>query len=102
MSIDPPYEQEETALAAAEAAAIGGHAGDEQLDPAERPVKQAGGGEAEGFEDTEAALIENTSHGDQRPAHTILRHRGPGEEANARRADAEADRERSSEVGDQG
>jgi|SRR5580693_2464453 hypothetical protein len=98
MSVDPPYEQEETELAAAEAAAIGGRAGDEQLDPAERPVKQAGGGESEGFEDAEAALIENTSHGDQRPAHTILHDRGREEEANSHREDAEADCERSSET----
>lgn len=98
MSIDPPYEQQETDMAAIEAAAIGGRVGDEQLDPAQRPVREAGGGEAEGFEETEAALIDHTSHGDQRPAHTILRDRGRSEEQNSRRADAEADHECSSEI----
>lgn len=99
MSVDPRYEQQETDMAATEAASIGGLAGDEGLDPAERPVKEAGGGEAEGFEDAEAALIDHTSHGDQRPAHTILRDRGRSEEENSRREDAEADHECSSEIG---
>jgi hypothetical protein len=93
MSVDPRYERQETDLAAAEAAAIGGLAGDEQLDPAERPVQEAGGGESEGFEETEAALIDHASHGDQRPAHTILRDRGRSEEQNLEREDAEADHE---------
>lgn len=95
MSID---EQQESDLAAEEAAAIGGRAGDEDLDPAERPVREAGGGEAEGFEEAEAALIDHASHGDQRPAHTILRDQSPSEEQNTRRDDAEADSERSSEI----
>jgi hypothetical protein len=98
MIVDPPYEQQETDEAAREAAEIGGNAGDEDLDPAERPVKEAGGGEAEGFEESEQALIEHTSHGDQRPAHAILHDQGLGEERNARREDGEADHERSSEV----
>ena len=85
-------------MAATEAASIGGLAGDEELDLAERPVKEAGGGEAEGFEDAEAALIDHTSHGDQRPAHTILRDQGRSEEENSRREDAEADHECSSEM----
>ena len=85
-------------MAAIEAAAIGGRAGDEQLDPAQRPVSEAGGGEAEGFEDAEAALIDHASHGDQRPARTILHDQGRSEELNAGRADAEADHEGSSEI----
>jgi hypothetical protein len=44
------FEEEEERAAAAEAASIGGVAGDEDLPPAERPVREAGGGEAEGFE----------------------------------------------------
>ena len=51
MSPDPRYEQDETDAAAAEAARIGGVAGDEDLDPALRPVIEGGGGEAEGFEE---------------------------------------------------
>jgi hypothetical protein len=61
---------EETAAAAEEAAAIGGVAGDEDLDPAERPVIEAGGGVAEGNEQAEADLIEHASHeeGDEGPS----------------------------------
>jgi hypothetical protein len=33
-------------------------------DPAMDPVREAGGGEAEGFEEAEEALIENAQHGD--------------------------------------
>ncbi len=98
MTVNPPYEREETEMAAAEAAAIGGRTGDEQLDPAERPVKEAGGGEAEGFEESEAMLIDHASHGDQRPAHAILHNQGRSEERNAMREDAEADHEASSEI----
>ena len=58
---------EEEAAAAAEAAGIGGVAGDEDdFDPEMRAVYEAGGGEAEGFEQAEADLIENASHGDGR------------------------------------
>jgi hypothetical protein len=98
MTVDPPYEQQETDEAAREAAGIGGIAGDEELDPAERPVKEAGGGEAEGFEQSEQALIEHASHGDQRPAHAILHDQGQGEERNVTREDGEADFEHSSEL----
>ena len=59
--------REEEAAAAADAARIGGVAGDEgDFDPAMRPVYEAGGGEAEGFEQAEADLIENAQHGDGR------------------------------------
>jgi hypothetical protein len=54
--------EEEAAAAAQEAAAIGGEAGDEDLDPAERPVIEAGGGVAEGNELAEQELIEAASH----------------------------------------
>jgi len=60
MSSDPRYEQDETDAAAAEAAKIGGVAGDEDLDPAQRPVVEAGGGEAEGFEDAAGLRDINT------------------------------------------
>jgi hypothetical protein len=98
MTADEPYEQQEAELAADEAAQIGGYAGDEDLDPAQRAVLEAGGGEAEGFEQTEAALIDHASHGDQEPAHVILRDQGAEEEQNLRREDSEADQERSSEL----
>ena len=60
---DDMVSREEDA-AAAEAGAIGGRAGDEELDDAERPLAEGGEGVAEGFEQAEADLVENASHGD--------------------------------------
>lgn len=96
MTADPRYEQEETDAAAAEAARIGGVAGDEDLDPAMRPVLEGGGGEAEGFEEAEEALVEHASHGDQQSAHAILHDQGADEQPGAGDG-GEADHERSSE-----
>jgi len=96
MTADPRYEQEETEAAAAEAARIGGVAGDEDLDPATRPVLEGGGGEAEGFEQAEEALIEHATHGDQQSAHAVI-HDAGRPEAESTSEDAEADHERSSE-----
>ncbi|HEY5046042.1 MAG TPA: hypothetical protein VII53_09320 [Solirubrobacteraceae bacterium] len=95
-------EQEEADAAAAEAAGIGGliGAGEESLDPAQRPVIEAGGGVSEGFEEAERALIEHASHGDQQSAHAILHDQGRPEEQGAPREDSESDHERSSELGD--
>jgi hypothetical protein len=102
-SPEPPVEEQaEIDAAASEAGHIGGVAGDEDLDPRERAVIEAGGGEAEGFEQAEALLIEHASHGDMQSAHAILHDRGPREEQNGSRADGEADGERSSETGDGG
>lgn len=50
--------------AGAEAGAIGGISGEEGLPEAERPLAEAGEGEAEGFEQAEEQLIESASHGD--------------------------------------
>jgi hypothetical protein len=58
-----PVEAEEDA-AAAEAARIGGEAEYGDVDPAERALAEAGGGEAEGFEQAEADLIERAEHGE--------------------------------------
>jgi hypothetical protein len=101
MASTPRYEQEETNAAAAEAAGIGGVTGEEELDPAQLPVTEAGGGVAEGFEESERALINHASHGDQQAAHTILHDQGPPEEEGAAREDSESDHERSSELGDE-
>ncbi len=60
---DPLVAREESAAAAA-AARIGGFSSPEVDDPAMRPVYQAGGGEQEGWEQAEAELIENATHGD--------------------------------------
>lgn len=59
---DRPSREEEAA--AAEAGAIGGEAADQHLDPAVRPVQEAGGGEAEGFEQAEDELREHAEHGE--------------------------------------
>lgn len=64
---DDELVEEEADAAAAEAARIGGVAGDEDLDPAERPVIEGGGGVAEGFEQAEQELIEEAGHGE--PSH---------------------------------
>jgi hypothetical protein len=55
---------QEEAAAAAEAARIGGAVPSETGDPAMDPVYEAGGGEQEGWEEAEAELIENATHGD--------------------------------------
>ena len=55
-------EQEEAA--AAEAAGIGGANPAPDTDPAARPVEEAGGGVAEGFEQAEEALVRQASHED--------------------------------------
>lgn len=99
MSPDPRFEQEEADAAAAEAARIGGVAGDEDLAPAQRAVIEGGGGEAEGFELAEAALIEHASHGDQQSAHAVLHDAAQPEDA-ATAEDAEGDHARSSELAD--
>ena len=62
---DSDLVREEEQAAAAAAARIGGTAGDENdFDPAMRPVYEAGGGVAEGFEQAEADLVDNAQHGD--------------------------------------
>jgi hypothetical protein len=68
---DPDFATREEWAAAREAAAIGGHNPDvggadpsEPIDPAMRPVYEAGGGEAEGFELAERDLVRNASHDD--------------------------------------
>jgi hypothetical protein len=64
---DEDYVRAEEEQAAAEAGAIGGHGSNEDLDPAERAVREGGGGVAEGFEDAEEELIENVGSGEGNP-----------------------------------
>ena len=52
----------EAQAAADEAGRIGGRAPDDE-DPERRPVEEAGGGEAEGFEQAEEELRENAEQG---------------------------------------
>lgn len=90
---------EEEDAAAAEAAHIGGRSGMEGRDEAERASAEAGGGEAEGFEEAEELLVEQASHGD--PAGDPLRD-APEPEAEENPATyGEADRVDSSETEDQ-
>ena len=64
---DDPLVEAETAAAAREAGALGGRPYGDPSDPAMAPVREAGGGEAEGFEDAEERLIDNAEHGDAAP-----------------------------------
>ena len=103
----PDRAREEADRAAAEAAAIGGRpssepppAGEAQ-DAAERPLAEAGQGEAEGFEQAEAELVEHASHGDQHAARRAIEDapRSSDDEL-SRDVGGEADHERSSERAD--
>src|SRR5918996_4809743 len=58
-----PREEKEVDAAAYAAGAIGGRAGDEDVDPVERPLQEAGEGVAEGFELAEEDLIEAAETG---------------------------------------
>jgi len=56
----------ESEAAAAEAGAIGGDAGTEAPNEADRGVLEHGGSEAEGFEQAEDALVDQAEHGEGR------------------------------------
>lgn len=87
-----PIADEEAEAAAAEAARIGGPAPDDPVeDPAERPLVEAGEGEAEGFELAEAELIDNAEHGDEKRFPS--RDAGAPEEPSDTAAFGEADEE---------
>jgi hypothetical protein len=58
------WDEKEVDAAARAAGAIGGRAGDDDVDPVERPLQEAGEGEAEGFELAEADLIAAAENGD--------------------------------------
>jgi hypothetical protein len=60
------HAQREAERAAHEAGGVGGRAPAGE-DPERRPVDEAGGGEAEGFEQAEEDLRENAEHGDLNP-----------------------------------
>ncbi|HEX6459224.1 MAG TPA: hypothetical protein VF032_09945 [Thermoleophilaceae bacterium] len=57
------WEEKQVDAAARAAGAIGGWAGDEDVDPAQRPLQEAGEGEAEGFELAEQDLVEAAETG---------------------------------------
>jgi hypothetical protein len=60
---DDTFVAREEAAAGAAAGAIGGRVPHDSADPALDPVYQAGGGEQDGFEEAEAELIDNATHG---------------------------------------
>lgn len=60
-----PIAEEEAEAAEAEAARIGGDVPPDTDDPAEQPLLEGGGGEAEGFELAEKDLEDIAEHGDQ-------------------------------------
>lgn len=99
----PDRAHEEAEAAAAEAAAIGGRTSSEpgQSDggtsEAERPLAEAGGGEAEGFEQAERELIEHASHGDQHAARRAIEDASDFRQDPRAAEGGEADLERSSE-----
>lgn len=96
----PDSEREQEEAAAAEAARIGGSPSsgeDPEVNDAQRPLDEAGQGEAEGFELAERELIENASHGDQHAARRAAQD-APSTSDDAHGADAgEADQAHSSE-----
>ncbi len=61
-----------------------------------RPLREAGQGESEGFEEAEAELIEHASHGDSGPDPTQMAGEPEAEDPDA--TYGEADSEHSSEV----
>jgi hypothetical protein len=94
---DETTAREQADAAAAEAAAIGGRPQTFVADPAMRPVYEGGEGEAEGYEEAEAELVEHATHGDEQSAHAILHHQGLDEEGLGAEG-GEADHEYSSEL----
>ncbi len=87
-----PWEEREVDDAGADAAMIGGYAGDEDLDPAQRPLVEAGEGVAEGFELAEEDLIEAAETGElwdpELSAFPVEPEMGSGEYAEADHADS--------------
>ncbi len=78
MTDEEEFEAEQEQEAAAEAGGIGGRVSseptefDEEISEADRPLYEAGEGEAEGFELAEAELEEHASHGDEHTPQRIL------------------------------
>jgi hypothetical protein len=97
---DDPLVDEETAAAAREAGGVGGRVPADEHDPAMSPVREAGGGEAEGFEEAEERLIDNAEHGDFAPDPYNDAFTGERESDRSGAAYGEADHERSSERAD--
>ena len=107
MERDSDFERRQEQEAAAEAAEIGGNPGlaagyDEDptspgisTDPAMAPVQDAGGGEAEGFEQAEAQLIDRAEN--PRGPSPMADAEAVSEDVRAERTYGEADEEHTSE-----
>ena len=99
----PDRADEEAEKAAAEAGAIGGNPSSESApteggpSEAERPLAEAGEGEAEGFEQAESQLVEHASHGDQHAARRVIEDAPQEGEDAAANEGGEGDHELSSE-----
>ena len=76
---------------------VDGAQSDEPLDPAMIPVIEAGGGVAEGFEQSEAQLVDNASEGPIDGTDRILRDAFAPEAEDDHAVYGEADEEHSSE-----
>src|SRR5947209_1225004 len=100
---EPDSAREEADAAAAEAARIGGSTSSEPpaagdaVDEAQRPLVEAGQGEAEGFEQSERELIEHSSHGDQHAARRAIEDAPSNADDGRAAAPGDADHEHSSE-----
>ena len=94
------WEEHEIDEAAREAAGIGGRAGDEGLDPAHRPLVEAGEGVAEGFELAEEDLVEAAEGADRWSDPRINAFTPEAEADRASSEYSEADHEDSSELHD--
>ncbi len=97
---DSRFEREEVRSAQREAGEVGGRRPADAPPASERPVREAGGGESEGFEEAERLLVEHASHADQQAAHAVLHRRGEPEEEqddDGSGAEPAADHERTAE-----
>jgi hypothetical protein len=94
-------EREQEEAAAAQAARIGGSptsVDGESVDEAQRPLDEAGQGEAEGFEQAERELIEHASHGDQHAARRAVEDAPSTSDDDRVAQGGEGDSEHSSEI----
>jgi hypothetical protein len=89
---------EEEEAAGAEAGQIGGRSGMEGMDEAERASAEHGGGQAEGFEESERLLQEQAQHGE--PTINPLRDPSAAEAEADPGTYGEADSVRSTETGE--
>jgi glutamate synthase domain-containing protein 3 len=98
------FEREQEEAAAAEARGIGGSVSyrdgveDDEPDPAQMPLIEAGEGESEGFELAEQELEEHASHGDMHSARRVLEDASRQDEDSRAVSGGEGDAELSSEL----